>query len=78
MVDLKELKKLVKYLRKEGITEFKNGDLEFKLGAEIPKTRRSKASIQNNVSEQVNIQSDYPSHEELLFMSAGGPPVESN
>ena len=81
MIDLKELRKLVKYLRKEGITEFKNGDLEFKLNAEIPK-KRHKASVSananNDVSDQVNIDSDYPTQEELLFFSAGGPPPKDS
>lgn len=69
MVDIKELKKLVKYLRKEGITEFKSGDLEFKLGVILEKPRKSK---QVDVSEQVNIDTDYPSPDEMLFYSAGG------
>lgn len=68
MVDLKELKRLVKYLRKEGITEFKNGDLEFKLSPEQPKLTRK-----IDVSSQVNdVPTDEPSKEELLFWSAGG------
>lgn len=68
MVDLKELKALVKYLRKEGITEFKSGDLEFKLNLEQPKTTK-KSKI--DVSDQVNIETDEPTREELLFWSAG-------
>lgn len=70
MVDLKELKKLVKYLRKEGITEFKNGDIEFKLAPEQPKTTKKSTKI--DVSEQINIDTDEPSPEEMLFWSAGG------
>lgn len=67
MVDLKELKKLVKYLRQEGITEFKNGDLAFKLSPEQPKKTKD-----IDVSDQVNIDTEGPSQEELLFWSAGG------
>lgn len=72
MVDLKELKKLIKYLRKEGITEFKSGDLEFKLGPETgAKVYKSKQK-QSDVSDQVNVDTDYPSPDEMLFYSAGG------
>lgn len=68
-VDIKELKKLVKYLRKEGISEFKSGDLEFKLGPEpvIPKSKKT------DVSDIVNdVATDGPTQEDLLFWSAGG------
>lgn len=68
MVDLKELQKLVKYLRKEGITEFKSGDLEFKLGA--APTKKSEKKL--DVSEAVNINTSGPTQEDLLFWSAGG------
>lgn len=81
MVDLKELKKLVKYLRKEGITEFKNGDLEFKLSSELPKRIKKNTvnTSSNDVSDQVNIDTDYPTPEEMLFYSAGGmPPKEDS
>lgn len=78
MVDLKELKKLVKYLRKEGITEFKNGELEFKLSPETrPKVYKSKQN-QSDVSEQVNIDTDYPTPEEMLFYSSGGMPTKED
>jgi len=77
MVDLKELKALVKYLRKEGITEFKNGDLEFKLGETPTKQKRApKINSKIEVSEQVNIDTDYPTEEEMLYYSAGGMSTE--
>ena len=72
MVDLKELKKLVKYLRKEGITEFKEGTLELKLPHLAPKPR--KISKEETDIIQDAIDSDYPTAEELLFYSAGGIP----
>ena len=77
MVDLKALKKLVKYLRKEGITEFKSDGLEFKLSPEVPKVYKaeSSGSTKVDVSDQVNdVPNDGPSQEELLFWSSGGPP----
>lgn len=77
MVDLKELKKLIKYLRKEGITEFKADGFEFKLGPEPAKSRKSLAK-QAESEIQGAIDSDYPSEEELLFMSAGGPPPKDS
>lgn len=73
MIDLKELKKLVKYLRQEGITEFKQGDLEIKLpysGTSTLSQRKKKQS--KDVSDQVNdVPTDEPTREELLFWSAG-------
>ena len=78
MIDLKELKRLVKYLRKEGITEFKNGDLEFKLGSEPIKHSIKKPTIPQSDPIIEAIESDYPSKEELLFYSAGGLLPESN
>lgn len=70
MVDIKELKKLVKYLRQEGISEFKSGDVELKL--DLNKEPKQAKSKKIDVSEQVNITTDEPSREELLFWSAGG------
>jgi hypothetical protein len=75
VVDIKELKKLIKYLRAEGITEFKSGDMEFKLGQKQLKTTNK--SKQVDVSEEVNIPDDGPSGEELLFWSAGGAQQET-
>lgn len=78
-MDLKELKKLIKYLRKEGITEYKCDGLEFKLGSAPIKTRKMKPipKGQNDVSDEINIDTDEPSREELLFWSAGGAPTET-
>lgn len=72
MVDLKELKKLVKYLRKEGITEFKEGNLELKLTPLTPKP--SKKQTIDPITEAID--SDYPTAEEMLFYSAGGLPTK--
>lgn len=70
MIDIKELKKLVKYLRKEGITEFKDGTLELRL--ELQPKRISKHKTKVDVSDQVNeVPTDEPTREELLFWSAG-------
>lgn len=81
MVDLKELKKLIKYLRKEGITEFKADGIEFKLGnlpSKLPRLKKFHPipDGQVDVSDQVNIETNEPSREELLFWSAGG--VDTN
>lgn len=79
MTDIKELKKLVKYLRKEGITEYKDGELQFKLGEPPQKTHKATTKpTQTDVSSQVNIDTDYPTEEEMLFYSAGGPPPKDS
>ena len=70
MIDIKDLKKLVKYARQSGITELKAEGVEFKLSPELPiKPRKGKRV---DVSEQVNeVETDGPTQEELLFWSAG-------
>lgn len=67
MVDLKELKALIKYLRKEGITEFKDGTLEISLNPQSKPIKKHKTKV--DVSEQVNIETNEPTREELLFWS---------
>lgn len=77
MADIKELKKLVAFMRKTGVIEYKSGEIELKLSPEAPSKR---TYTKKDVSEQVNeIDSDGPTQDELLFWSAGAtPPTESN
>ncbi len=79
MADIKELKKLVAFMRKTGVTEYKSGEIELKLSPEAPQKRTYNKKI--NVSEQIDvIPTDEPTREELLFWSAGGAeqPTEEN
>ena len=71
MADIKELKKLVAFMRKTGVIEYKSGEIELKLSPEAPTKR--KYNKKQDVSDQVNdVESDSPTTEDLLFYSAGG------
>jgi hypothetical protein len=80
-MDIKEIRKLVKELRKLGVTEYKAEGVELKLAPESPKTPKAFRAPKipaghQDVSDSVNIETDYPTQDELLFMAVGGPPKE--
>ena len=67
----------MKELRKLGVTEYKDGVLELKLAPEAPKSKHvSHKTPKIDVSDEVNIDSDFPSQDDLLFAAVGGPPKE--
>lgn len=75
MIPLTELRKLVKFLRKEGILEYKDSGLELKLDPSGP-NKPAKKDVKRDVSTQVNdVPGDGPTREELLFWSSGGQPA---
>lgn len=71
--DLKELEKLLKICRKQGVSDIKWGDIELKLG-DLP----SNDSVTIDVNE--GAYTDFPSGmltaEQLAFYSAGGAPED--
>lgn len=76
--NLKELEKLIKLCRKQGLSSLRAGTIEFTLkDIEMPAPRkRNKAGTkgvlpQEAFAEQHTIQDDGPSEEDLLFWSAG-------
>lgn len=77
--DLKELDKLIALCRKRGITEIEFNGLRLTLGELKAKaTRRSRStSKSNDVGSQSQtdapIESDSPTHDELLYWSSGMP-----
>lgn len=70
--ELKDLEKLLKLCRKQGVTEIELGDCKLKLG-DLP---YEQSSIQD--SDPVNPYTNFPkgdlSPEQLMFYSAGGLP----
>lgn len=78
MIDnLKDLEKLLKLCRKQGVTDIKLGSVELKLG-DLP-TERTEAST--NVVPTANPFANFPdrilTEEELLFYSSGGTPEDA-
>lgn len=72
--NVKELEKLLKMLRKQGVTECDMAGISFKLG-ELP---QSNSSTGHNVTEAVDQLEGFPegilTPEQLMFYSAGGLP----
>lgn len=62
-MDVKELAKLIKLCRKEGVVHYKTADFEFKLGPNVKKTTQSNDKIE---------QDPQPTEEDVLFWSSGG------
>jgi hypothetical protein len=76
--DLKDLQKLLKLCRSQGITEIKLQGVEIRFG-DMPQVHNSQSV--NNISEElVNPYANFPQEvltpEQLMFYSAGGLPEE--
>ena len=65
-MNLKELKSLIRLLRKEGITYFKSEEVELKLG-ERPVPHRTK-----EIDVPVAVQPQFSEMDTLLWSSGGG------
>lgn len=78
ITDLKDLQKLLKLCRAQGITDFKMGEIEIKFG-DLPTTQRA---MSDQVSDEDATQpyANFPQGEltpdQLAFYSAGGRPEE--
>ncbi len=64
--DLKELQALLKLCRKQGVTEINLEGVLIKFG-ELPKKQTG------SEDDGDEIQTDEPTDEQLMFLSAGGP-----
>lgn len=70
---LKELNKIIRLCRKQGIKVFELGDLRITLTDTIPATPSKSKDTAVKASQQANTVPDsLPTTEELLFWSAGG------
>lgn len=74
--NLKELEKLLKLCRKQGVTEIKLGTIELKLG-ELP---YDNTNVKNLAEEVGNKYQNFPdgelTPEQLMFYSSGGVPED--
>jgi hypothetical protein len=66
--DLKELEALLTLCRKQGVTELTIGDCSLKLGELPPPKSRKKHKDEAFTSDELT-------DEQLMFYSAGGPPL---
>ncbi len=69
-MDLKELKKTIKFLRAQGVSEYEDGGIKLKLLPIDSKPKASKSKTNVNVSDVVNSDPSMPTREELLFWSS--------
>jgi hypothetical protein len=78
--NIKDLTKLVKFMRKAGVLELTLESISIKLSAEEPPkrpyVRKKNSSIPPEDTHQDLIPTDGLSDQELLFYSAGGVPEE--
>lgn len=77
VTSLKDLEKLLKLLRKQGVTDFRHGEIELKMG-DLPIERKTYA--EQDQTDPENHYANFPegmlTPEQLLFYSAGGDPDE--
>lgn len=73
---LKDLEKLLKLSRKQGVTELNLGTISFKLG-ELPKAVSHSEEIEEVEDEFVQAIHAPLAHEEMAFFANGGNPEEN-
>ena len=75
---LKDLKHLLALCRKQGVTELKLGDVQFKLGDLPPEPRRHDSDVESD--DLLDPLAGFPTGEltpeQLMFYSAGGLPKD--
>lgn len=74
ITSLKDLEKLLKLCRKQGVTEIKLKDIEFKLG-DIP-MEKSGTLIADETDPLSNFPQGELTPDQLMFYSAGGKPED--
>lgn len=76
--DLKDLQKLLKLCRAQGITDFKMNGLEIKFG-DLPITQRALSDMPSD-EDATNPYGNFPqgelTPEQLMFYSSGGKPED--
>lgn len=71
--NLKDLEKLLKLCRKQGVKEIKHGSLELKLG-DLPVDTKSSSIIVDDSDPYSNFPNGELSPTQLAFYSSGGSP----
>lgn len=75
--DLKELEKLLKLCRKQGVTDIKLGDVELKLGELPAESNGRQTSVETPTDNPyANFPDGELTPEQLMFYSAGGKPED--
>lgn len=74
--NLKELNKIIQLCRKSGVKVFELGELRITLtdAAPMRPSRVASSTAQKGSIQPNSVPDSMPTEEELLFMSAGGPP----
>lgn len=72
---LKDLEKLLKLCRKQGVTEITTTDVSFKLG-EIP-TKTLVHEVEDQEEQYLNFPDGPLTNEELTFFASGGNPEDN-
>jgi hypothetical protein len=74
-MEIKDIEKLLKLCRKQGVTEFTSPDISFKLG-DLPVTQSQRAEM--DLQEQEEQQLSEKEMDDLVFYSVGGIPPGAN
>lgn len=77
ITSIKDLERLLKLLRKQGVSDFKHGDLELKLG-DLP-LEPGTAQVHNEIPSDnpfANFPDGLLTPEQLMFYSSGGLPED--
>lgn len=75
IASLKDLEKLLKLLRKQGVIDFKHGEISLKLG-DLPREQIQAQDVDESASNSpyANFPEGMLSPEQLMYYSAGGDP----
>jgi hypothetical protein len=75
--NLKDLEKLLKLLRKQGVVSFRLGDIDLKLG-DLPTATKSNDFLEDGQENDpyANFPDGMLTPEQLMFYSAGGLPED--
>lgn len=73
--DLKELEKLLKLLRKQGITHFKMGEIDLTVG-DLPQAQGQVETVDINDDPYAGFPAGVLTPEQLMYYSSGGVPEE--
>lgn len=71
--NLKELKKMISFLRKNGVSQYKSGDFEIALSP----THKSYSKPKDSNQTEPKIEKEF-TQEEMLYWSSPGFPEEAN
>ena len=74
--NLKDLEKLLKLCRKQGVQEIDLGTIKFKLGNTPMDRTQVESDVEANTDPYANFPQDVMTPEQLAYYSAGGSPED--